>query len=159
MLTFLNPENDPLGAGYHIIQSKIAIGSGGLYGKGWLNGTQSQLNFLPERSTDFIFAAYAEEFGLIGILALLGVYLLVIMRGLLIAALLQPTGIMVMLDEYARGGKPEHGMLFMCTVMFLQQFLTFLGTRRTVLLFTSLVFGTAASVRSSPPTSVTRPES
>ena len=91
VLTFLNPEASPLGAGYHIIQSKIAIGSGGLYGKGWLNGTQSQLNFLPERSTDFIFAAYAEEFGLIGILALLGVYLLVIMRGLLIAAQAQDT--------------------------------------------------------------------
>ena len=86
VLTFLNPEQNPLGAGYHIIQSKIAIGSGGLYGKGWLNGTQSQLNFLPERSTDFIFAAYAEEFGLFGILALLAVYLLVIMRGLLIAS-------------------------------------------------------------------------
>lgn len=85
VLTFLNPEQDPLGAGYHIIQSKIAIGSGGLYGKGWLNGTQSQLNFLPERSTDFIFSAYAEEFGLLGILVLLAVYLLIIMRGLLIA--------------------------------------------------------------------------
>ena len=86
VLTFLNPEQNPLGAGYHIIQSKIAIGSGGLYGKGWLNGTQSQLNFLPERSTDFIFSAYAEEFGLFGILALLAVYLLIIMRGLLIAS-------------------------------------------------------------------------
>jgi rod shape determining protein RodA len=91
VLTFLNPEKDPLGAGYHIIQSKIAIGSGGLYGKGWLNGTQSQLNFLPERSTDFIFAAYAEEFGLMGVLLLLAVYLLVIMRGLLIAAQAQDT--------------------------------------------------------------------
>jgi len=91
VLTFINPEQDPLGAGYHIIQSKIAIGSGGLYGKGWLNGTQSQLNFLPERSTDFIFAAYAEEFGLFGILVLLTVYLLIIMRGLLIAAQAQDT--------------------------------------------------------------------
>jgi len=91
VLTFLNPEASPLGAGYHIIQSKIAIGSGGLYGKGWLNGTQSQLNFLPERSTDFIFAAYAEEFGLFGILVLLAVYLLVIMRGLLIASQAQDT--------------------------------------------------------------------
>ncbi|MDT8383802.1 MAG: rod shape-determining protein RodA [Gammaproteobacteria bacterium] len=91
VLTFLNPEQNPLGAGYHIIQSKIAIGSGGLYGKGWLNGTQSQLNFLPERSTDFIFSAYAEEFGLFGILALLAVYLLVIMRGLLIASQAQDT--------------------------------------------------------------------
>lgn len=94
VLTLLNPEQDPLGAGYHIIQSKIAIGSGGLYGKGWLNGTQSQLNFLPERSTDFIFAAYAEEFGLFGILALLAVYLLIIMRGLLIASQAQ--------DSYTR---------------------------------------------------------
>ena len=91
VLTFLNPEQSPLGAGYHIIQSKIAIGSGGLYGKGWLNGTQSQLNFLPERSTDFIFAAYAEEFGLFGILALLVAYLLIIMRGLLIANQAQDT--------------------------------------------------------------------
>ncbi|HEX23101.1 MAG TPA: rod shape-determining protein RodA, partial [Chromatiales bacterium] len=91
VLTFLNPEQDPLGAGYHIIQSKIAIGSGGLYGKGWLNGTQSQLNFLPERSTDFIFAAYAEEFGLFGILVLLAIYLFIIMRGLLIAVQAQDT--------------------------------------------------------------------
>jgi rod shape determining protein RodA len=91
VLTFLNPEKDPLGAGYHIIQSKIAIGSGGLYGKGWLNGTQSQLNFLPERSTDFIFAAYSEEFGLIGIILLLTVYMFVITRGLLIAAQAQDT--------------------------------------------------------------------
>jgi rod shape determining protein RodA len=91
VLTFLNPEQDPLGAGYHIIQSKIAIGSGGLYGKGWLNGTQSQLNFLPERSTDFIFAAYAEEFGFFGILLLLAVYLLIIMRGLFIAVQAQDT--------------------------------------------------------------------
>ena len=61
VLTFLDPEKDPLGAGYHIIQSKIAIGSGGFYGKGWLNGTQSHLEFLPERSTDFIFAVLCEE--------------------------------------------------------------------------------------------------
>ena len=85
VLTFINPESDPLGSGYHIIQSKIAIGSGGPYGKGWLNGTQSQLDFLPERSTDFIFAVYAEEFGLIGIILLLCVYLYVLMRGLRIA--------------------------------------------------------------------------
>ena len=84
--TFLNPEQDPLGAGYHIIQSKIAIGSGGLFGKGWLNGTQSQLEFLPERSTDFIFAVYAEEFGLFGVLALMAAYLFVVGRGLWIAA-------------------------------------------------------------------------
>src|SRR3569623_3305631 len=68
VITFLNPENDPLGTGYHIIQSKIAIGSGGIYGKGWLNGTQAHLDFLPERSTDFIFAVLGEEFGLLGIL-------------------------------------------------------------------------------------------
>jgi len=91
VLTFLNPEQDPLGTGYHIIQSKIAIGSGGLYGKGWLNGTQSQLNFLPERSTDFIFAAYAEEFGFIGILVLMAIYLFILIRGLLIAVQAQDT--------------------------------------------------------------------
>lgn len=91
VLTFLNPEQDPLGTGYHIIQSKIAIGSGGLYGKGWLNGTQSQLDFLPERSTDFIFAAYAEEFGFIGIMVLLAIYLFILVRGLLIAVQAQDT--------------------------------------------------------------------
>lgn len=80
VLMFLNPEADPLGRGYHIIQSKIAIGSGGLYGKGWLHGTQSHLEFLPERSTDFIFAVFAEEFGLIGCLALLGIYLFILGR-------------------------------------------------------------------------------
>lgn len=85
VLTFLNPESDPLGSGYHIIQSKIAIGSGGLYGKGWLNGTQSQLDFLPERSTDFIFAVFAEEFGLIGIVLLLSIYIYLVVRGLRIA--------------------------------------------------------------------------
>lgn len=85
VLTFLNPEADRLGRGYHIIQSKIAIGSGGLYGKGWLNGTQSHLEFLPERSTDFIFAVFAEEFGLMGCLGLLILYLLIIGRGLQIA--------------------------------------------------------------------------
>jgi rod shape determining protein RodA len=82
VLTLFDPEADPLGTGYHIIQSKIAIGSGGLYGKGWLNGTQSHLEFLPERSTDFIFAVYSEEFGLIGIVLLLIVYMLIITRGL-----------------------------------------------------------------------------
>lgn len=91
VLTFINPENDPLGAGYHIIQSKIAIGSGGLYGKGWLNGTQSQLEFLPERHTDFIFAVLAEEFGLIGVCLLLGLYAFIILRGLYIAATAQDT--------------------------------------------------------------------
>ncbi len=85
VLTFLNPEQDPLGSGYHIIQSKIAIGSGGLHGKGWLQGTQSQLEFLPERHTDFIFAVFSEEFGLIGVSLLLCVYLAIVMRGLWIA--------------------------------------------------------------------------
>ncbi len=91
VLTFLNPESDPLGSGYHIIQSKIAIGSGGLYGKGWLNGTQSQLDFLPERSTDFIFAVFAEEFGLVGVLVLLSLYLYIVARGLMIAYQAQST--------------------------------------------------------------------
>ncbi|GAA5219217.1 rod shape-determining protein RodA [Corallincola platygyrae] len=86
VLTFLNPESDPLGSGYHIIQSKIAIGSGGLWGKGWCHGTQSQLEFLPERHTDFIFAVFSEEFGLVGVLALLAIYLFIIVRGLMIAA-------------------------------------------------------------------------
>jgi rod shape determining protein RodA len=85
ILTLLNPERDPLGAGYHIIQSKIAIGSGGLYGKGWLNGTQSHLQFLPERHTDFIFAVYSEEFGLVGVLILLTIYFFIISRGMYIA--------------------------------------------------------------------------
>ncbi len=89
--TFLNPERDPLGAGYHIIQSKIAVGSGGTYGKGWLNGTQSQLDFLPERHTDFIFAVYAEEFGLIGALLLLAAYLFIVIRGMVIAMQAQDT--------------------------------------------------------------------
>jgi rod shape determining protein RodA len=91
VLTLLNPEQDPLGAGYHIIQSKIAIGSGGFYGKGWLNGTQSHLEFLPERSTDFIFAVFCEEFGMIGVLLLLCVYLFIISRGLYIAINAQNT--------------------------------------------------------------------
>jgi len=91
VLTFLNPESDPLGSGYHIIQSKIAIGSGGIYGKGWLNGTQSQLDFLPERHTDFIFAVLTEEFGLAGALVLLAVNLFIIYRGLYIAARAQDT--------------------------------------------------------------------
>jgi rod shape determining protein RodA len=86
VLTFLNPESDPLGAGYHIIQSKIAIGSGGLFGRGWLEGTQSQLAFLPERSTDFIFSVIAEEFGLVGVGMLLLLYLAIAGRGLYIAS-------------------------------------------------------------------------
>lgn len=85
VLTFLDPEQDPLGSGYHIIQSKIAIGSGGLHGKGWLQGTQSQLEFLPERHTDFIFAVFSEEFGFVGVAVLLSVYLMIVMRGLWIA--------------------------------------------------------------------------
>jgi rod shape determining protein RodA len=85
VLTLLNPDTDPLGAGYNIIQSKIAIGSGGLFGKGWTNGSQAQLEFLPERSTDFIFAVMGEELGLLGLLSLLGLYLFVIGRGLYIA--------------------------------------------------------------------------
>lgn len=86
VLTFLNPETDPLGTGYHIIQSQIAIGSGGMYGKGWFNGTQSHLEFLPERHTDFILAVLGEEFGLIGIAVLLCMYLFIILRGLYIAS-------------------------------------------------------------------------
>ena len=91
VLTLLNPEKDPLGSGYHIIQSKIAIGSGGLYGKGWLNGTQSHLEFLPERSTDFIFAVFCEEFGLMGVLLLICIYMFIIVRGLYISLNAQNT--------------------------------------------------------------------
>ena len=86
VLTLLDPQQDPLGAGWHIMQSTIAIGSGGIYGKGWFNGTQSQLDFLPERSTDFVFAVIGEEFGLLGTLVLLAVYLFIVYRGLYIAA-------------------------------------------------------------------------
>lgn len=85
VLTFLNPETDPLGSGYHIIQSKIAIGSGGMEGKGWMQGTQSQLEFLPERHTDFIFSVFSEEFGFVGVILLLALYAFVIVRGMLIA--------------------------------------------------------------------------
>ncbi|WP_340678160.1 rod shape-determining protein RodA [Paraglaciecola sp.] len=85
VLTFLNPETDPLGSGYHIIQSQIAIGSGGLHGKGWLHGTQSQLEFLPERHTDFIFAVFSEEFGLWGVVGLLSIYAFIVARGMIIA--------------------------------------------------------------------------
>lgn len=86
VLTLLNPENDPLGTGYHIIQSKIAVGSGGPYGKGWLNGTQAHLDFLPERSTDFVFAVFGEEFGLFGGVLLILAYLFLVGRCLFIAA-------------------------------------------------------------------------
>ena len=85
VLSFLNPESDPLGSGYHLIQSKIAIGSGSLFGKGWLNSTQGQLDFLPERTTDFIFAILAEEFGFLGVSLLIGIYLFIIGRGIMIA--------------------------------------------------------------------------
>ena len=93
-MTFLNPEEDPFGAGYHIIQSKIAVGSGGVFGKGWLNGTQSHLDFLPERHTDFIFAVFGEEFGFLGALALLSLYGFIIVRGLYLASTSQ--------DSYGR---------------------------------------------------------
>jgi rod shape determining protein RodA len=86
VLTFLDPESDPLGSGWNIIQSKTAIGSGGLEGKGWMQGTQSQLEFLPERHTDFIIAVFAEEQGLIGVLFLLCVYLAIVFRGLYMAS-------------------------------------------------------------------------
>ncbi|WP_457912695.1 rod shape-determining protein RodA [Candidatus Pseudomonas adelgestsugas] len=86
ILTFLNPESDPLGTGWNIIQSKVAIGSGGVFGKGWLLGTQSHLNFLPESHTDFIIAVMGEEFGFFGICTLLLIYLLLISRGLVITA-------------------------------------------------------------------------
>ncbi|MEL0635911.1 MULTISPECIES: rod shape-determining protein RodA [Marinomonas] len=94
VLTFLNPESDPLGSGWNIIQSKTAIGSGGLYGKGWLEGTQAQLNFLPESHTDFIVAVLGEEFGMLGCGILIFSYLLVISRGLYIAGTAE--------DNYAR---------------------------------------------------------
>lgn len=91
VMTFLAPERDPLGAGYHIIQSKIAIGSGGLFGKGYLNGSQSHLQFLPEHATDFVFAVCGEELGLMGGLALMILYVIVIMRGLYISFQAQDT--------------------------------------------------------------------
>ncbi len=86
ILTLFDPSGDPLGAGYHIIQSTIAVGSGGVVGKGWLKGTQAHLEFIPERSTDFIFAVFSEEFGLLGNIVLLMLYLALIARGLMIAA-------------------------------------------------------------------------
>ena len=91
VLTFLNSEHDPLGTGYHIIQSKIAIGSGGIFGKGWLNGTQSNLHFLPEHTTDFIFAVIGEEFGFAGSVLLIMLYMLIIMRGFYITINAQDT--------------------------------------------------------------------
>ena len=86
VLTLLDPSSDPLGAGYHIIQSTIAIGSGGLFGKGWMQGTQNLLDFIPERTTDFVFAVFGEEFGYVGELLLVGLYLAIVARGLVIAA-------------------------------------------------------------------------
>jgi rod shape determining protein RodA len=91
VLMFLDPSQDPLGAGYHSIQSQIAIGSGGMFGKGWMNGSQAQLEFLPERSTDFIFAVIGEELGLLGQLLLIGLYLTVIGRALYMASEAQDT--------------------------------------------------------------------
>jgi rod shape determining protein RodA len=91
VLTFLDPQTDPLGAGYHIIQSQIAIGSGGLFGKGWMNGSQAQLDFLPERSTDFVFAVIGEEFGLIGLAVLLLLYMFVTARAIFLAMQTQDT--------------------------------------------------------------------
>lgn len=91
ILTLINPENDPLGHGYQIIQSKIAIGSGGIYGKGWLHGTQSHLEYVPERTTDFIFAVFSEEFGLLGVLGLFLIYSFIIIRGLYIGYKAQDT--------------------------------------------------------------------
>ena len=85
MLTFLNPDQDPLGAGYNILQSMIAIGSGGFFGKGYLQGSQSQLNFLPEKHTDFIFTMLAEEFGFLGSLLLLGLYAVLLASGMTVA--------------------------------------------------------------------------
>jgi rod shape determining protein RodA len=94
VLTLLDPQSDALGAGYHIIQSQIAIGSGGVFGKGWMNGSQAQLEFLPERSTDFIFAVIGEELGLLGLIALLIGYLFIVGRGTYMALQCR--------DEFAR---------------------------------------------------------
>lgn len=91
ILTLLDPSSDPLGAGYHTLQGMIAIGSGGFFGKGWLNSSQAHLDYLPEAKTDFIFAVFAEEFGLLGILVLLGIYLFILYRGFVIAWLAQDT--------------------------------------------------------------------
>jgi rod shape determining protein RodA len=91
ILTLFDPNSDPLGTGYHTIQSMIAVGSGGIYGKGWLNGSQAQLDFLPERSTDFIFAVFAEEFGFMGTIVLFSIYLFVVVRGLQISFNAQDT--------------------------------------------------------------------
>ena len=91
VLTFIDPQTDPLGAGYHIIQSTIALGSGGVFGKGWMNGSQAQLEFLPERSTDFIFAVIGEEFGLLGLVLLLLLYAFVVGRAIYLSTQTQDT--------------------------------------------------------------------
>ena len=91
VLTFIDPQNDPLGAGYHIIQSTIAIGSGGVFGKGWMQGSQAQLDYLPERHTDFIFAVIGEEFGLVGLIVLILLYLFVVGRAMFLATQMQDT--------------------------------------------------------------------
>lgn len=109
ILTLLNPRSDPLGRGYHIIQSKIAIGSGGFLGKGWLHGTQSQLEFLPERHTDFIFAVLAEELGLAGVVLLVLLYLCVTMRGLILAVRGQTVFARLLIGSYT--------LLFQCYVL------------------------------------------
>ncbi len=91
VLTFLDPQTDPLGSGYHIIQSIIAIGSGGIFGKGYLQGSQGQLEFLPERTTDFVFAVVGEELGLIGALVLIGLYVFVVLRAIFLASQMRDT--------------------------------------------------------------------
>jgi rod shape determining protein RodA len=109
VLTFLDPQTDPLGSGYHIIQSQIAIGSGGVFGKGYFNGSQAQLEFLPERSTDFIFAVIGEEWGLIGLVTILLLYTFVIGRALYLAAASQ--------DTFARLGAGSLALTF-CVYVF-----------------------------------------
>jgi rod shape determining protein RodA len=91
VLTFLDPQADPLGSGYHIIQSVIAIGSGGVFGKGYLQGSQGQLEFLPERTTDFVFAVIGEELGLVGALVLIGLYVFVVLRAIFLASQMRDT--------------------------------------------------------------------
>ncbi|HEX5304527.1 MAG TPA: rod shape-determining protein RodA [Dyella sp.] len=109
VLTLLNPESDPLGNGWHIIQSQIAVGSGGVFGKGWLHSTQSRLDFLPEHTTDFIFAVFSEEFGLVGVIAILLLYAFVIGRCLWIA--------MEARDTYSRLLAGAIGMSFFVYVL------------------------------------------
>lgn len=101
VLTFLDPQSDPLGAGYHIIQSTIAIGSGGVTGKGYLQGTQGQLEFLPERATDFVFAVIGEELGLLGALLLLALYLAVVARALYLASQMRDTFARLLAGSFA----------------------------------------------------------